>query len=421
MLIDVMQLNQLTDPAVEHIDLRQMLILGSVDTQHASSSQGYPVIADFREKTSNWKGGLLLGGSTDRLQRHFGNNFKLGKIISYRNKTVDWSNGRSSGSEIMEYLSIIDPNNVHLIYKCRRHYNENVTSYIFPENIDKFASGLTNHAWFQTPICAMLSSQFGHSEEKMATIFEDIYSVIDDGVIWGNLLTVDHYATIPIVAYLTNMINDVESMLESSGSVPEHLTYSDPDWLTETIMQSPPSDSFFKRMLLNGVVDQHMLQREIGPHTLDLTVPESLTYSAVGQLATIPIDYLTAVEQLERLPCTDLKITMEYLINNTSKLIIHSLVDRFIAVLPWRLQFGYTAVLLEICNTIYATYSKLNPDKSNTLLHLTITKTFNEEALIEFSHSYESYDHAMYINFALLSYCSVGCARFFTSTVDIPT
>jgi hypothetical protein len=406
------------DITTTRLDLRQMMILGPLYNDEPYPITSMPVLADLRSTTTPWHGGLVLGGSTERLQREFGQNFRLGKLVVYHANAQAWVEGDSRGPEIIEYVSIVDPTGTYLVYKCRRRRAGALYSYVFPEQIDQFAFGLTEKSWFMTPAFAVLSGQHGYVKPPHSGALEYVFDYLDNVLVGGNLITPDLYDAQPLVTQILGLLNDVDLLARQPElQMPEDVQLY---WLETLALAFPEWDGFLKRTLLKGPISEAVLVREVGPHTLDLSPPPPLTSSVHGTIFPIPINYLPIADRLEKIALTDFVVRASFLNATLDQVIYDSLVDRFAPVFQMppilESQTALRLVFVELCRI----YAILAPHIAPTLIELKITKTFNEEALIEFFHQEPRHDHAMHVDFALLSYCSVGLGRFFNTARSLP-
>lgn len=420
MLIGINKLLRTT--GVADIDTRQILQIGFLKNLEPYPTSQIPTVAILHHSDVG-RGGLVLGNTTARLKAYCGDSVSFVKTIVYSSDTkLDMM--FQTGPTVVEYLSIVLPNGDHQIYKCRRRSNVGVNSLVFPEQIDRFANVDMAQSWFQTPILAFLSGQAG-SDYLDPSGENRSYGELTDQLLESvghepgvcNSVTPDVYTAESIIHQMDQILSDFKRIIhEPNDTVPNDvITY----WAKHITPEIPYWDMFFRMVVTGTPVHHTHLLSQMGHTPCDLSQPPALVSKSCWRVYPIPFTYLDIAEMLEKIPTTDFAASVQCGSFKIGPVVVEYEIDRFAAL--WSHYRSHASLFLEVFTTIYDRYKLLAPNVSQTLIELRIEKTFGEEAIIEFLHHDDMHDHAMHVDFALLSYCSVGVGRYFDTQASLPT
>ena len=394
------------------LDLRQVIILGPLSDAADYPNNNTPVLADLRnaDMSSPWKGSVMLGGSTERLMRHWGKVVALAKLCHYV--------ATPTGPKITEYVCLYLPNKTYIPFKCRIRHNGTVKSYVFPEQIDRFAASITNEAWFQSPALTVLAGQTGCIDEDYENVINVFFDYFYETMPAANMLSADHYDHHQVQEQLTRFLTDVQLLCTDSNTKDVLDIYS--YWVNQFVPVLNEKDFFLDTALTKAVLSQKEITHQFNASPFD-TAPAAPILSQIdGRMRTVPNFYLPIAEQLERLPYTDMIAYIECPHGQFSTVIVESVIDRFastVLISPVPIDYHtLSAIFLQLYRLYEIHYTRPNI----VLTKIRIIKSFNEEAVLEFYHQTSQHDYAIYVDFALLSYCSAGLGRFFNSKKTWP-
>lgn len=361
---------------------------------------------------SPWFGNVMLGGTTERLMRTYHTDLRFIKLCEYHHQ------GISLGPGITEYIGVGDAQGHVLFFKCRRHQDWGVENYVFPEQIDRFAWGLTQNAWFQSPINAALGGQLALGHARVDTI-HGIYSQFGDMLINRDLITPDVKTPIRVRDQIHEFLHDVDMASQENnttdGVFPKDVVES---WTVDLFQPSLSWDPVLQNILGGKPIDVRRVASLVSPSPFDLTRPQPLPSERYGPCQSLSHAYLHMVDRLEHMPLTDFKATLPCVGNQAGSLVVSEVTDRFVGIFPQRSTTTIRQRIQGLLVEIHRTYAQSHPVDCLDLRAVILEKTFQEEALITFLHQDVTKDHAVHIDLVLLSYCSPGLGRFFTTPTD---
>lgn len=393
------------------LDTRVSVLLGSYLDGSDHSKEAPPVVADFRHLSDNATGAIILGGSIDRLLRHYGDALCLYKLCVYHANT--FSSKINPVPEILEYIGIGDTTEEIIFFKCRWHWGgSKQENYIFPEQIDRFATNLNHDAWFQHPLNAMLLGQVGKFDA-----IDSIYTDVGRQLIDSNLICHEFRTPSKSAEQIGGFMKDLLWLEKTNDfEFPEDVVRY---WQDQLVVVPFQHDSFLQKIAAGYPVRQNKIKKFLHKAPIDFNNSYVVDSQKYGNCVSLPLSYMDIVEKIEYFPCTDFRATMEYSPSQTPLLEIDYLTDRFVNLWPVS-EPAFDKILTEIFSCLHNMYCSHNHNLCEQLALIAIERTFNEEILIEFIHWDAKLDYAFHVDLALLSYCSFSVGRFVSTGSHIP-